>query len=902
MADDGGEGRGPLVERPLLSFAALLRQLRTEAGLTQEELAEAATLSPRAVSDLERGVNITARKETARLLAEALRLTGPARAMFEAAARGQVATADARMTAEGAPAAGAPMPGVGAVHALPRDTASFTGRVPELERLMGELESALSREGAGRSVGVYAIDGMAGIGKTTFAVHAAHLLAPRFPDGQFFLPLHSHTPGQRPAEPEVALGTLLLTTGIATREVPDGLDARTMMWRNGIAGKRVLLVLDDAVGHEQVRPLLPGTAGSLVLITSRRRLAALEEATPISLDMLSPGEAAELFHRLTSRPARESAAVEEITRLCGYLPLAVRLIAGTLRRHPAWTVTDLAAELSSAKDRLAAMRAENLSVAAAFDLSYQDLTGDQRRLFRRLGLHPGTTIDTYAAASLDGASLAVARRNLDDLYDHHLISEPARGRYRLHDLLGEHARSLADHEELTERENAVSRLLDYYLHAAAAANRMVAWRPAPGIPATTSRPAEMPAWRTREQAMAWFGAELANLRACSDFAADHGRPTHAVWIPAQLSEYLQTRGDRDQALAMYHSAVTVAEAAGDRAGLAVSLTNLGHAQYRAGDYPAATASLTEAISLNRELGDRMGLANTLIVLGLVQAILDYHAEAGASLTEALRLCRELGDESGQAVALDYLGFLRYAVCDYPASEALLTEALALFRKLGDQRGEAEVLCDIGRLRRYTGDFESAVAVLSQSLSLHGELRDRRNQGLDLVNLGAVQRLTGDYAAAETSLNEALELYTDLGFRHGRASALIELGALRHAAGDPTAAGDTLAEALEIFRGVRDRQGEAETLNFMGALLAETAGPAQGLARYAEALELAREVESPLDEADALDGMGRCRLRTGDVEHGLDELRQALRIYQKIGAPGAGRIREILRTYGNSGTG
>lgn len=285
-----------MAERHLLSFATLLRQLRAEAGLTQEELAEMAALSVRSVSDLERGVSVTARKETARLLADALNLTGPSRAMFDAAARG-IAASDTRASTGQAPAAAAsgPVPAVAAVHALPRDAASFTGRVPELDQLMSELESALDEEGSGRVVGVHAIDGMAGIGKTTFAVHAAHLLSPRFPDGQFFLPLHSHTPGQRPADPAAALGTLLLTTGIAAKEIPDGLDARTMMWRNGIADKRVLLVLDDAASHEQVRPLLPGTPGSLVLITSRRRLAALEEATSISLDMLSPDEAAQLF-------------------------------------------------------------------------------------------------------------------------------------------------------------------------------------------------------------------------------------------------------------------------------------------------------------------------------------------------------------------------------------------------------------------------------------------------------------------------------------------------------------------------------------------------------------------------------------------------------------------------------
>jgi transcriptional regulator with XRE-family HTH domain len=487
-----------------MSFAGLLRQLRTHAGLTQEELADRATLSVRSVSDLERGINLTARRDTTRLLADALNLTGPARTMFEAAARGLAAAADpVADDTEAVPAgAGAAVPAAvgptAAVHALPRDTASFTGRAPELDQLMTELEHALSGAGSGSVVGVHAIDGMAGIGKTTFAVHAAHLLAPRFPDGQFFLPLHSHTPGQQPADPGAALGTLLLATGIATSQMPDGVDARTMLWRNGLAGKKVLLVLDDAGSHEQVRPLLPGSPGSLVLITSRRRLAALEEATPISLDTLPPADAADLFTRLTARAGREVEAVAEITRLCGYLPLAIRLIAGTVRRHPSWTVTDLAAELASTKDRLAAMRAENLSVAAAFDLSYEDLTEDQQRLFRRLGLHPGTSIDAYAAAALDGTSLPDTRRRLEDLYDHHLITEPARGRYQVHDLLREHARSLAEDDHATDREAAASRLLDYYLYTATAASRLIARRPqayAPAVthpPRSTPRPGTMP--------------------------------------------------------------------------------------------------------------------------------------------------------------------------------------------------------------------------------------------------------------------------------------------------------------------------------------------------------------------------------------------------------------------------
>jgi transcriptional regulator with XRE-family HTH domain len=256
-----------VAEAPGPGFGGLLRQLRAGAGLTQEELAEAASLSPRSVSDLERGINLTARKDTARLLADALGLTGPERARFEAAARGRAPVE--------APAAGDGVAGgsAAATRTLPRDIAAFTGRAAELERLTGALAGAAAGGGV---VGICAIGGMAGIGKTTLAGPAAHQLAPRFPDGQIFLPLHGHTPGQRPVDPADALASLLLAAGMGARAIPPGLDARAARWRDHLAGKEVLLVLDDAAGHEQVRPLLPGTGASLVLITSKR-LAALDE-------------------------------------------------------------------------------------------------------------------------------------------------------------------------------------------------------------------------------------------------------------------------------------------------------------------------------------------------------------------------------------------------------------------------------------------------------------------------------------------------------------------------------------------------------------------------------------------------------------------------------------------------
>ena len=333
--------------------------------------------------------------------------------------------------------------------------------------------------GAGGVVGIHAIGGMAGVGKTAFAVHAAHWLVPRFPGGQIFLPLHGHTPGQQPVDPDDALASLLLTAGVPAAQIPSGLEARMAQWRDRLADKQLLLVLDDAASSEQVRPLLPGAGGGLVLVTSRRHLSALEDATAVSLDTLPPEEAAALLVRLAGRTGLnwDDPAVGEITGLCGYLPLAIGMVARQLHHHPAWTAAGRAAELASARDRLELMATENLSVAAAFNLSYTDLTEDQQRLFRRLGLHPGADIDGYAAAALDGTGLAAARRGLEALYDQYLIAEPAQGRYRLHDLIREHARALAGRlDPDRDREQATARLLDYYQHAGACADALIARR------------------------------------------------------------------------------------------------------------------------------------------------------------------------------------------------------------------------------------------------------------------------------------------------------------------------------------------------------------------------------------------------------------------------------------------
>jgi tetratricopeptide (TPR) repeat protein/transcriptional regulator with XRE-family HTH domain len=800
--------KSELADRSLISFAQLLRRLRIRAGLTQEELAEAARLSARSVSDLERGINLTARRETARLLADALSLAGPERAEFEQAARGGVVRG---VPAE--PAAGPISSLAAATRTLPRDVVSFTGREPELDWL---LAMASGSEDSGGAVGIYAIGGMAGIGKTAFAVHAAHRLTPAFPDGQIFLPMHGHTPGQRPVDPAEAIASLLQTAGVAVEQVPHGLEARVRLWRDHLAGKRLLIVLDDAIGHDQVRPLLPGTSGSLVLITSRRHLTALEDAQAMSLDTLPPGEAAELLIRLAARPGLERGepAVTEIARLCGYLPLAVGLLARQLHHHPAWSVAKLATDLAAARDRLEMMQAENLSVAAAFDLSYQDLTSDQQQLFRRLGLYPGSDIDAYAAAAVTGADLAAARRLLEALYDQHLLSESAHGRYSLHDLIREHARAAAAFDPPAESAAALDQILNYYQHAAAAADCLIPRGPARVPRITLARPAHSPEFRTREDAASWMEAERLNLHAIIDHAVIQGRPGPAIALPAAMHGFLRGQGYWDQAVALHRLAGSAARQAADRRMEAAALTNLGHIQVLLTDYPAAADSLAEALTQCRDVGDRHGEARALTELSVLQRLTRDYPAATQSAAHALAMCREVHDRPGEAGALTQLGAMQHLTGNDQAATASLTTAERLCRDLGNKFIEANVHDVMGGLHWGTENYPAAVASYTRALELSRSVGNRHGEAVALDSLGAINQLTGDYTSAESLLNEAIQLYRGTGSRRGEARALSRLAAVRQATAEYEQATEYLSLAVSLSHDIGDTRNEARYLNLM----------------------------------------------------------------------------------------
>ena len=807
-----------------------------------------------------------------------------------------------------------------ATRTLPRDLASFTGRQQEL----GELADAAA--GTGGVVGIHAIGGMAGVGKTAFAVHAAHRLAPRFPAGQIFLQLHGHTPGQQPVEPADALASLLLTAGVPAAQIPTGLEARMALWRDRLAEKQLLLILDDAASSEQVLPLLPGAGGSLVLITSRRHLSALEDATAISLDTLPPEEAAGLLVG-PGRAGLSAAdpAVGEIIRLCGFLPLAIGMVARQLHHHPAWTAAGRAAELAAAVDRLDLMATENLSVAAAFNLSYQDLSTDQRRLFRRLGLHPGTDIDAYAAAALDGTSLAAARRGLEALYDQYLLAEPAQGRYRLHDLIREHARALAGREDpAPDRDRATTRLLDYYQHTAALADSLLTRQVRTGpAAAACARPADFPALAGQEQALAWARAERANLIACLDEATGADQHARVIALTTGLAGLLRRDGPWAEALARHAAAlcsarhlgdrpgqataltsmgdmqrltgdypgaaVNLAEALvsyrdiGDRPGQAIAVTTLGEVRRMTGDYPAAAAALEEGLGISRDLGDRVGQATALNELGRVRRMTGDYPGATADLEEALCLSRDLGDRVGQANALRVLGDVRVVTGDYPGASGAQEEALGLSRDVGDRFGQANALNSLGRVRMVTGDYLGAAAALEEALGLYHDFGDRIGQANALTHLGEVRRATGDYPGAATALEQALGIFHSLGNRIGQAYALNEMGRVRRMAGDYPGAAAALEEALGLYRDLGDRGGEVEVLNETGTLRRVCGDLSQAGSCHQQALGLARQIGSSWDEAHALAGLGRCLLTSGHNGEGEDMLRQALEIFQRIGA-------------------
>jgi tetratricopeptide (TPR) repeat protein len=784
-------------------------------------------------------------------------------------------------------------------YSLPPDTAAFTGRAGELGLITAVVTDAA---GTGGVVAIHAIGGLPGAGKTALAVHAAHLLRGRFPDRQLFIDLHAHTPGQDPTPPAAALAGLLAAVGVDARYLPEDLEGRAGLWRDRMAGQRALLVLDNAAGSAQVTPLLPGDEGCLVLVTSRRHLGDLPgPAVPVQVDALPPDQARAMFLRLAPRAAGPAAAVAELAQLAGYLPLAISLLARVYARHPSWTLADLTSET---KARLLTLAAENDSVAAAFEVSYRYLDHGQKQFFRRLGLHPGTTIDAYTAAALAGLPLQEAAGLLDSLHGEGLLTEAGYRRYGMHDLIRRYGQDLAAADPAAGRDQALECLLDYYQHTAAIAEALLArqsrTRPAPA--ARAAPPAAVPGLPDRIRALAWARAERANLLACLDHVTRAGQHARVVALTAAVAALLRQDGPWPDAVTRHGIAVQAARHLGDRLGHADALSNLGVVRRLTWDLRGAAEVLEAALGIYRDLGNRLGQANALSNLGIVRRQTRDYQDAAEVLEAALGIYRDLGDRLGEGTALTELGIVRWLTGDYQGAAETLEAALGICRDLGDRLGEGTALGCLGIVRRLTGDYRGTAEALEAALGIFRDLGDRWGQGSALLYLGDVRRQTGDYRDAAEVLAAALSIFRDLGDRLGQAGALMYLGAVRRQTGDYRGAAEALEAALGIFRDLGDRGGAAEALNEVGILHRVRGDLDQAGTCHRQALDLAREIDSSRDEACALAGLGRCALAAGRTADAVAGLRQAREIFQRIGAAEATGVVAELDALTGTGPG
>ena len=785
-------------EQGSLSFAGLLRRLRGEAKLTQEELAEAAGLSLRAVSDLERGIHRTARKNTGLLLAGALGLSDSATVMFVAAARGRTPAADVLAAlrelkpavlrqdqavaapklavtvplsspADATPAdspAPQPSPLVLIPAQLPPAVAAFAGRKAELASLDALLPD--TAEAGSGTVVISAVSGTAGVGKTTLAVQWAHRIAGRFPDGQLYVNLRGFGPDGTPVDPAEAVRGFLDALGAPAARIPPGLAEQTALYRSLLRGKRVLVVLDNARDAAQARPLLPGSQGCLAIVTSRDQLIGLvaaEGAVPLALDLPTAAEAHDLLERRLGevRLASDPGAADEIIQRCARLPLALAIVAARAAARPSFRLADIAAELREATAVLDPLEGDELAtdIRAVFSWSYHALPADAARLFRLLGLQPGPEIAITAAASLAAIPPQQARPLLAELARVHLLTEYAPARYGFHDLLRAYAAELAHtHDGPQARHAAVSRLLDHYLHAAHHAAMLIEPYYDPLALDAAEPGVTGPQLTTAAEALGWFDAEYGALLAAVQLATGAGFGARAWQLVWSLSDFLLRGGLWHEQARMCEAGLEAARCAGDTTGQAHCLHRLAVGYTRSGRFHDAGPLLEQALQLFETIGDQFGQAYVHGMLGLLANRQQQTAAALGHFMRALDFYRA-ADHPGQAMVLNDIGYAHALLGNYPQALACCKQALAVIRQLGASNWENAVWDSLGYVYHQLGDHQQAITCYQRSLDLSRELADRWNEAATLDHLGDTYKSLGDTTAAHRAWTQALSIFDEI---------------------------------------------------------------------------------------------------------------------------------------------
>jgi DNA-binding SARP family transcriptional activator/tetratricopeptide (TPR) repeat protein len=650
---------------------------------------------------------------------------------------------------------------------LPAAVGCFTGRAAELAQLTGLLDQAGGQPTG--TVVISAIGGTAGVGKTALAVHWAHQVADRFGDGQLYVNLRGFDPSGTPAAPEAVIRGFLDALGVPAGQIPPGSQAQADLYRSLLADRQMLIVADNARDEQQVRPLLPASPASLVLVTSRSQLgglAAAEGARLVSLDVLSHGEAVRLLAaRLgAARAAAEPGAVDEVASFCAHLPLALSVAAARAAVRPGFSLAALATELADTAGRLDALDAGDpgSSVRAVFSWSIRQVSGEAARMFRLLGIHPGPDITAPAAASLAAMTEADARRLLRELARAQLITEHVPGRYACHDLLRAYAAEQARQtDSQDDHDAAIGRVLDHYLHTAARAAHLLV--PAMEMVALAPpRPGAAPGQPTdHRQALAWFEAEHQVLLAAVTLAAGSGLDSHAWQLPWAMTAFLQARGHWQQWAATQRTALAAATRLGDTAAQAVSGRLLARACTDLGDDDQARGHYASSLSLYQQLGNRLGEAKIHDSLGFVAERQGRYADALSHAERALRLYQAIGDKANEAEALNNAGWHHGLLGDYQQARAFCRQAITLSAQAGNRWIEGNAWDSTGHAEHHLGNLAEASACYQRALSLHRESGARFSEAGTLTRLGDTHYAAGQLPQARRAWQQALAILDDL---------------------------------------------------------------------------------------------------------------------------------------------
>jgi tetratricopeptide (TPR) repeat protein len=655
---------------------------------------------------------------------------------------------------------------------LPHGVADFTGRAGEL----AELRARLFRPGGAAYGAVLAIDGPPGVGKSALAVHLAHQVRERFPDAQLFADLRGEQ-GEG-LDPIVVVHQFLRALGVASEEFPPTLDAAARAYRSRLAGARALIVLDNALDETQARPLLPGSPTCATLLTSRRPLSGLAEATSLTLELLPPADAARMLARAAGNEQLEgSSAASAVAAHCGYLPLALRIAGARLRTRRAWTAETLASLLADERHRLGRLAAGDLAVRASFSLSYQGLDPGSARVFRMLGLLEMPELSTGVAAALTGMALPAVEAALEQLVDAALLEAMVPGRYRLHDLVRLFARERAEDQEPADaRRGAVTAAVGWYL------GRVVEAAVLLGPAHSAGRARVFP---DLAAALEWLEAERENLVRAVTLADAHGLIASCWQLADGLFRFYELRRYLSDWQQVNETALRAARRVGDRAVEGRMHNGIGYVYAERSQFDVALEHLEAALAIRDQVGDRAGAGRTLKNLGDVRIGLGQPARALDCYQQAVVIAREVGDRHREGQALHGVGVALTELGQLAEAEEQLDQALGIRREVSDQPGEGRTRFQLANVRRDQGRYPQAQDDYEASLAMLRAVGDRYHEGIVLWQMGVAAQRQGAAPVAHTRWRQALAILDAMG--GAEASQLRQLLAGDQVVGDQAAA-------------------------------------------------------------------------------------------------------------------